>query len=143
MLKRTAPWPRSGELIHRSLLPEKFELGGGHSTRWPTDVNMGASRRSNDGAPESYERHAGTPQMSDQRLAFRAVRVKRDIHRVPMIESHPVMRRRLAKRAHRQLVTESLKKIFVDVWRLLDGPWRAALMRSRSLSFLSTFSARA
>ena len=63
--------------------------------RWSADMNMGSRGGPGCGVPKRDERNAGTAQMINERLPFRAVRMKRDVYGVPMIESHAVMRRRL------------------------------------------------
>ena len=63
-------------------------------------MNMRAGSGSSRGTSEGHKRYVRTPQMVDERLALRAVWMKGNIHRIPVIESHTIMRRRLAESAH-------------------------------------------
>src|SRR5207248_7154885 len=53
------------------------------------------------------EGDAFRPQVVQQGLAFRAVGVDRDIERVPVVEAHPVVHRRLTERADGQGAPEA------------------------------------
>ena len=85
-------------------------------------MNMRAGSGSSHSTPEGHKRYVRTTQVVDERFALRAVWMKGNIHRIPVIESHTIMRRRLAESAHGQIMTEGLVEISFDILRLLKRP---------------------
>jgi hypothetical protein len=62
-----------------------------------SNVNMGAGSGSRHRAPKGDKWNSHLPQVGEQRSAFGAVRMERDVHCVSMIEPEPIMGHRLAK----------------------------------------------
>ena len=77
-------------------------------------MNVRSGSRARRGISKGDKWYAGTAQMVNERLPFRAVGMKRDVDGIPVIESHAVMSRSLAVGAYRQLVAEGLGEEFLN-----------------------------
>src|SRR5919109_1547233 len=85
-------------------------------------MDMGSCRTPGRGISKRDKRYAGTTQLFNQRFPFTTVGMKRDIHGVAMVESHAVMGGGLSKCAHREVMTEGLVKIFLEIASVLKRP---------------------
>lgn len=78
--------------------------------RRPADVNVRTCGCARNGRAKGQEWNAVGSQKIHQRLAFGAVRVQRDVHRVPVIQAPTVVNWSLAKVGYRQLFLEGIRK---------------------------------
>ena len=85
----------------------------------PADVDMRAGGGARNRATKSKERNTRLTEMIDERFAFDAVGMKRDVHRIPMVETQSVVGFRLAQCGHRQSPAKRLGKISLDARRFL------------------------
>src|SRR4026207_1803087 len=76
--------------------------------RRPADVNVWTSRRAGDRRSESRIRNSVQLKKIQERLPFLAVGMKRDIHRIAMIQSPSLVNRALSKNGDRQFALESV-----------------------------------
>ncbi len=67
---------------------------------WPADVDMRSGSRARDGSAECEEGDSISAQEVQQGLALSPVRMKRDIHRIAMVETPAIVYRPLSKNAH-------------------------------------------
>ncbi len=81
-------------------------LPGSDSVRRIPDVNVRTGRGTGHGAAKGDEGDAGILQIVYQRLAFGAVGVHADIHRVAVIESPAIMQLRLTEGTNGQTATK-------------------------------------
>src|SRR6476646_4008346 len=78
--------------------------------RWSADVNVWASGRAGNRRAKRQKRNGVAFQKVQQRLTFGTVRMKRDIHRVVMIQPPAIVNRALAEDGNRQLVMKRVGK---------------------------------
>src|SRR5687768_6334441 len=90
------------------------------SPRRLTDVNMWPCGGARDDAAKSAERDACLTQVVDERFTLNTVRMKRDIHRIPMVKMQTVVGFRLSQCGHRQSSAERLRKISFDARRFFQ-----------------------
>src|SRR5687767_11246683 len=92
--------------------------------RWPTDVDVWTSGRTRNRRTKSEIRDAVSLQVIQQRLAFGAVRMKRDVHGVAMVQPPAVMNSALAEDGDRKFLAESVREETLNLPGFPDIPTR-------------------
>ena len=90
-------------------------------------MNMSASCRAWDSTSERNEGNPCLPKIAQQRLPFFAVRMKRHIHGVAVIEPQTLVRRSLTQGADRQGATKGVKEKFFDSRSIREPPRALAI----------------
>src|SRR6185503_16332662 len=90
--------------------------------RRKSDVDVGTGGRTCDGLAKCNEGDSGVAKISDQGLAFDAVRVHSDVDRFVMVESEAVVYRCLAHGADRKLMAEPPDKKAFNPGDVRDHP---------------------
>src|SRR5918995_7438097 len=85
-------------------------------------MNMSAGRGSGHGASKGNERDAGLAEIGQKRSPFVAVRMKRHVDGISMIESKAIMSRGLTEGADRQSVTKRSRKKFFNFPSISQRP---------------------
>src|SRR5690349_17239854 len=99
---------------------------------WSTDVNVGTSRGARNRAAKRQKGNSIAFEKIQQRLAFGTVRVKRDVHRVAVVQPPAIVNRALAEDGNRQLVMKRVGKEALHFPRLAEVPtWTAGKANER------------
>src|SRR5947209_16226910 len=101
--------------------------------RGKADVNMRSSRSTRHGAIISQKWNTALPKVAAQRRAFITRRIDTNVHRVTMIEAHPVMSRGLAEGGHGQVSTKGLLIPILHLRRVGERPTARRLSIHRTM----------
>src|SRR5690348_17206979 len=90
--------------------------------RWFADVNVWTGRGTGNGRAKGEERNRVALQEIQQRLAFGAVRMKLNVHRVVMVQAPAIVNRALAENSNRQLAMKRVGEEALDFPRFAKVP---------------------
>src|SRR5690349_15806435 len=93
---------------------------------WSTDVDVWTGCGAPNRAAKRQERNRVALEKIQEGLAFGAVRVKRDVHRVVMVQAPAVVNRALAEDRNRQLSMKRVGKETLHLPRFAEVPTRTA-----------------
>ncbi len=102
------------------------------SQRRLADVNMGTRGHPSHRVAKRNEGNSRSPKVGNESATFYAVGLYGDIHRFPVIESHPVMRGRLAHSADRHFMSKVAQEKLRDFARIFERPVRLAVVANES-----------
>ena len=101
---------------------ESFHRFDSVTVRWSADVYVWTSGGARNRRAKRQIRNSVLLQKVQQRLAFDAVRMKLDIHRVVMVQPPAIMNCSLPEDRDRKLLVEGVRKESLDLPRLAEVP---------------------